>query len=254
MKSIIYHCAIVCAVAGLVFILDQGQAKAASVPAKGAERTETSNVTATKPVVVSNNKAQSREQAEPLPEETVYYDRKPRPFQVAKTSEGFEWTAENGLDPSVTKELSLNSEMEKALTDEGLFTYRRQLIYPPAGFADTARQVLGGDLEEVTLPGFDGETFKVLIDDTHTIDLDQVSGSFTGTIEGATESLVVAASDKDHWSIGIDVDGQHYQIQNRGHGEWILSDLDVAGLTHAAGACGAADARTTDSVGSPITN
>ena len=254
MKSLLPHAIIVCLVIGLSVAIDSylsgnDTAQTVSTTSEGSSKSKASAFSPTEPATARARPVK----AEPDPE-TIYWELEPQPFEPVKTNAGFSWTAEDGRQPEIIRKLSTNPEMASALEEENTFTSRRQLIYAPADFGEKAQKIYSGEATEITLPGFDGETFKVSIDHITPIDTLNVSGSFTGKIEGATESVVVAASDNDIWSIGIDIDGKHYQIQSRSQGEWIINDVDLHKANQHHGPCGISGDRTTDSVGSPTTD
>ena len=251
MKNILTHAAIVAVVAVSAVVVDRnlqpGQAHRSPDAGQGAG----AGVSRTIAEEGSAPTGRMRAVKAKGNSDADYFDLQSKPFAVTQTKAGFSWTEEDGLDPAVVRVLATNSEQEKALLEEQVFTKKRQLIYADAAFSENARKVFEGETEKITLPGFDGQTFEVTIDHTRAIDASSVSGSFTGRIKGALESQVIAAADNDYWSIGIDLDGKHYQIQTRQPGEWHINDIDINKAIAHHGPCGTTGERSPDSVGTP---
>ncbi len=165
-----------------------------------------------------------------------YWERVPKPFPVSESTERFEWTSVDGRSEEAIKSLANNSEMVDALIETNNWTKRRQLVYVNPDFTEKAGAVYRDELREIILPGFDGEEFKVSID-VSTDFGEWVTGSFTGTVEGFEDANVVAGSDLNYWSIGIDFKDRHYQIENREEGEWMVSEIDLAAMHAYHGEC-----------------
>ncbi len=177
---------------------------------------------------------------------TQHWERELKPFPVVKQSERFEWTAVDGRSPEAIQLLANNSDMVEALTHTNLWTKRRQLIYVNPEFANQAQAIYQNERTEIILPGFDGEEFLVKIDSATNFG-DPVTGSFTGTVDGFHDANVVAGSDLNYWSIGIDFEDRHYQIENREEGEWMISEIDLAAMNSHVEPCQVK--RTVDDVG-----
>ncbi len=185
-----------------------------------------------------------------------HWYRTPKPFKVTHATENYQWTAEDGRSPEVMKQLANNSQMYDELERTNSFVTDRSLIYVADGFGERVEGIFDGSLEEIVLPGPDGKEFKVKITQFVGDETDagaQITGAFTGTIDGQPDSIIRGASQEDYWSIGITTqEGKNYEIINREHGEWILSAIDQdARAEHDNFGCGSifSDIDT----GSPIT-
>ena len=175
------------------------------------------------------------ESADEMPE-VKFRELQPKPFAVVHSQGHFQWTAEDGLQNDVIEKLANNPHMVEALQEQNNYTKRRQLIYVDPAFGSEADAVYRGEKGELTLPGFDGEQFTIKVD--HTTEFGgYLNGSFTGAIKGQSGTDVVAGSEGNHWSIGIQLKDRHYQIANRSPNEWIISEVDMAAMNAHFGAC-----------------
>ncbi|MEM9237353.1 MAG: hypothetical protein AAGB14_11285, partial [Verrucomicrobiota bacterium] len=132
-----------------------------------------------------------------------YWTRTRKPFKAAVEKAGFSWTNEDGTRPEVMRTLANNEVMLRSLEVENASIIRRQLIYAPEDFGELAREIYLDREDRLSLPGFDGELFPVVVRKVVPHDTPEVSGGFIGQIDGIEDSSVVAASERDHWSIGI---------------------------------------------------
>lgn len=185
----------------------------------------------------------------------TWWERQPRPFPVTHTSSsGFQWTDTASKDEAVLKQLANNTEMLKSLKSENAWVKRRQLVYTPASFSTDAKKIYQNELDTIIIPAFNGMELTLEIDPeaVYPQNIETISGGFVAKIKGIAESNVIAASENDTWSIGVQIGDVHYQIETREPGEWLLTEVDFVEMNKHVGPCLTGAGHSDDTVGPPI--
>jgi hypothetical protein len=152
-----------------------------------------------------------------------------RPFAVAQESPMHQWTTEDGRDTNVIRQLAHNDVEYRRMVEENSRIQRRQLVYRK----DTAAAMLqrarlsGEPIEQLTLPGFDGQELLVEIDRTD-LESSWQSGTFAGRLEGRPNSMVTLAFKfgREAFTILSPDDGTYLQAHPREPGELIITSFD----------------------------
>ena len=152
-----------------------------------------------------------------------------RPFAVVKETARHQWTDENGRDTNVIRRLAHNDLEYQRLVEENPRIQRRQLVYRN----DTAAAVLqrarlsGEPVQQLTLPGFDGQEFQVTIERAD-LEPSKQSGTFTGQLAGKPGSMVTLAFKfgREAFTIVSPEDGTFLQGHPREPGELIITSFD----------------------------
>ncbi len=234
-----------------VFLDQKENQRTASVPAS-PEKTPNLLATTARP-----SSSTDRKQTAQLEngDNITWWKRKPRPFPVTHTSAtGFQWTNIAGKEEAILKELANNTEMLKALKEENVWVKRRQLVYTPASFSTDAKKIYQDELDTIVIPAFDGKELTLVVEPEaiYPQNIETVSGGFAAKIKGVDDSSVIAASENDTWSIGVQDGETHYQIETREPGEWLLTEIDLAEMHKHIGPCLTGAGNSDDAVGTPI--
>lgn len=117
-----------------------------------------------------------------------------RPFPVDRDGTVAQWTAADGKDTNVIRQLAHNDLEYDRMVDENQRIFRRQLVYlkETAASVFEKAKLTGGPVEQLTLPGIDGQELKFDIVKRQA----QVSsrqGMFSGHLAGNNDSLVTLA-------------------------------------------------------------
>ena len=151
------------------------------------------------------------------------------PFAVALTNGAYEWTAEDGKDPDVIRRLAHNERESQRMLRENDTIYRRQLVYDTAGFMRLAQQAVQSSqsLQQVTLPGLDGQEFQVAVTRT-----DFKNGGGQGQIYGQLpdrpDSMVTVAfiADREAFTVISPQDQIYLQAEAREPGEVVVKSIN----------------------------
>ena len=116
------------------------------------------------------------------------------PFAAVRESNAFGWTAEDGRDPGVIKQIAHNELEFDRLAGENSRIDRRQLVYHKDTVdAQIQRAKLAGQpLRELTLPGLDGQEVQFEITATDLSPSGQ-QGTFSGHVANQPASMVTFA-------------------------------------------------------------
>jgi hypothetical protein len=152
-----------------------------------------------------------------------------RPFPVAQESARFQWTAADGRDTNVIRQLAHNSLEYDRMVEENARILRRQLVY----LKETAAAVMeqsradGGPVRQLTLPGLDGRElpFEIRRSD---LEPSKLAGTFTGQLPGRPNSMVTLSFKfgREAFTIVSPDDGLYLQAWPRDPGQVILTSFD----------------------------
>jgi hypothetical protein len=156
----------------------------------GKKSTPTNNAAFTNSATVSSVPSAlelSRRQA-------LYASFQKKPFAVTQETGAFGWTAEDGKDPGVIKQLAHNELEFQRMVEENSRIFRRQLVYLKETAASVFEQakLTGKPVQQLTLPGVDGQElrFEIVKSDSKS---SSRQGMFSGHLVGNTDSLVTLA-------------------------------------------------------------
>lgn len=127
------------------------------------------------------------------------------------------------------QQIAHNEMEERRLWEENARIKRRQLVYRK----DTAAAVLqrarlnGEAVQQLTIPGFDGQELQVAIDRAD-LEPSWQAGTFTGRLAGQPNSLVTLAFKfgREAFTVISPDDGTYLQAHPREPGELILTSFD----------------------------
>jgi hypothetical protein len=118
----------------------------------------------------------------------------PGPFDVVRTNGPYKWTAGDGTDTNVIRQLAHNDLEYQRMVIENPTIYRRQLVYHTEPFMQQAEQAVqsGQSIQQITLPGLDGQ---LLTANVTRMDLKDggAQGQLYGQLPGDPNSIVTVA-------------------------------------------------------------
>ena len=161
------------------------------------------------------------------------------PFKEVKSAGGFSWTAEDGKDTNIIRELAHNELEYQRMVNENGTIYRRQLVYHPAGFTLQAQHAAqsGQGIQQLTLPGLDGQELAVAVTKTD-FESGGDKGLVYGTLAGDPDSMVTVAF-INGWE-SFTVVSRRIQVflhaEAREPGEMVVKQIDPN--TYGTGVCG----------------
>lgn len=122
----------------------------------------------------------------------VYRDFVVQPFPVFLETDHYQWTADDGMQPSALDALAHNDLERKRLKINNKTISRRQLIYQKNSFLKQATAET--PLSTMTLPGFDGSEFEINVTET-TLNQpeEEMEGIIKGHVNGYPNSTVTIA-------------------------------------------------------------
>lgn len=152
-----------------------------------------------------------------------------RPFAVTRTSERHEWTAEDGMDTNVIRQLAHNELEYARMVGENPRIKRRQLIYrkETAAAVMERSRATGESVSQLTLPALDGREVQFNISRADLEPSKQV-GTFTGQLPNRPNSMVTLAYKfgRESFTIVSPDDGLYLQAWPREPGEVMLTSFD----------------------------
>jgi hypothetical protein len=161
------------------------------------------------------------------------------PFQVVRESVGFQWTAEDGRNTNILRQLAHNELEFQRMADESSRIYHRQLVYhKETADAQVQRSRLTGEpIRQLALPGLDGQEFKVEITRTDLNPSGQ-QGTFAGHLVGRLDSFVTFAfkGGREAFTILSPADSLYLQADPREPGELLVKSIDPQ--NYIVGNCG----------------
>jgi len=152
-----------------------------------------------------------------------------RPFTVAKETATHQWTAENGRDTNVIRQLAHNDLEYQRMVAENDRIQRRQLVYRE----DTAAAILqrtrlsGEPVKQLTLPGLDGQELQFTVNRAD-LEPSWQAGTFTGQLANRPNSMVTLAFKfgRESFTVVSPDDGIYLQAWPREPGEVIITSFD----------------------------
>lgn len=162
-----------------------------------------------------------------------------RPLAVAQESRSHQWTAENGRDTNVIRQLAHNELEYQRMVGESARIERRQLVYrkdTAAAVVERAR-LTGQPVRQLTLPAFDGEELVFAIARADLNPSGQ-QGTFTGTLAGRPDAMVTLAfkGGREAFTVLSATDKLYLVGEPRQPGEVIVKQIDPE--TYVPGGCG----------------
>ncbi len=160
---------------------------------------------------------------------TTYPGFRLHPFAATKVSGPFQWTSEDGTDTNIIQQIAHNDHEYHRMVLENKTIYRRQLVYFNNSFASRAQNAVQAHqgIEQITLPGLDGQTFTV-----HVTKTDFRNGGSKGRIYGHLQddpdSMVTVAfvNDREAFTIISARDQVYLQAESREPGEVIVKSIN----------------------------
>lgn len=154
-----------------------------------------------------------------------------RPFAVTKTNGGFSWTAEDGKDTNIIRQLAHNELEYQRMVSENKTIFRRQLVYHSEGFTLLAQQAVqsGQSIQQIMVPGLDGKAWSVAVSKT-----DLESGGDRGLLYGKLpddpDSMVTVAFINDREAFTVVSRQNKFVLQGeaREPGEIVVKSIDPA--------------------------
>jgi hypothetical protein len=197
----------------------------------------TGTVARTAPAPVA--KAVVSNEASRRTETPTYASFQKRPFQVATASNGYEWTAEDGKNTNVIRQLAHNDLEYQRMLEENSRIIRRQLVYDK----DTAAALIerakltGEPIRRLTLPGLDGQEVEFEITKAD-LSPSGLQGTFAGHIAGRPDSMVTMAfkGGREAFTVMSPSDGLYLQGDPHEPGDLIVKSFDPD--TYVLGVCG----------------
>ena len=161
------------------------------------------------------------------------------PFAVARESDAFGWTAEDGRQPDVIRRLAHNELEFERMAEESGRIYRRQLVYA----RETADQLVqrskltGEPIQRLTLPGLDGQEVQFEITRADLNPSGQ-QGAFSGHLSGRLDSMVTFAfkGGREAFTILSPADNLYLVGEPRESGELIVKSINLT--NYVVGVCG----------------
>jgi hypothetical protein len=161
------------------------------------------------------------------------------PFPATASNRVYAWTAEDGKDTNVIRQLAHNELEYQRMVKENDTIYRRQLVYHPEGFTLLAQQAMqsGQGIQQLMLPGLDGQELPVTVTKTD-FESGGDRGLFYGKLPDRQDSIVTVAfiGGREAFTVVSPQDQIYLQGESREPGEIMVKKIDPK--TYAAGECG----------------
>lgn len=154
-------------------------------------------------------------------------------------TDAFGWTAEDGKNPGVIRQLAHNELEFERMAEESSRIYRRELVYhkETADMLVQRAKSSGQSVQQFALPGLDGQQvqFEVTRSD---LSLSGQQGTFSGHIAGRLDSMVTFAfkGGREAFTILSPSDGLCLVGEPREPGELIVKSINPE--TYVVGICG----------------
>jgi hypothetical protein len=162
-----------------------------------------------------------------------------RPFPVVSAKGPWQWTAEDGRELNVIRQLAHSDLEYQRMVEENARIQRRQLVYcTETTAARVERAKLSGEtLQRLTLPALDGREVEVEITRTE-LNPSGLQGMVAGRVAGRADSLVTLAfkGGREAFTVVSPTDGVFLQAEPREPGEVIVKSIDPD--VYASGYCG----------------
>ena len=151
------------------------------------------------------------------------------PFPASQTNGAYEWTAADGKDTNVIRQLAHNELEYQRMVAENPAIYRRQLVYHTDAFTLQAQQAVqaGQKIEQIILPGLDGQEFQVAVTKTD-FESGGDRGLFYGKLQDDPNSMVTAAfiNGREAFTVVSSQDQVYLQGESREPGEIVVKSID----------------------------
>jgi hypothetical protein len=162
-----------------------------------------------------------------------------RPFAVVSVAGAWQWTAEDGRDTNVIRQLAHSDLEYLRMVEENARIKRRQLIYrseTTAALVERAK-LARVPVERMTLPALDGREVDVEITRSELNPSGQ-QGMLAGRVSGRADSMVTLAfkGGREAFTVLSPADGLFLQAEPREPGEVIVKSIDPD--VYASGYCG----------------
>ena len=171
--------------------------------------------------------------------ESLFDSFQKHPFTVIRESGAFGWTAEDGKNPGVLKQLAHNEMEFERLAEENARIFRRQLVYhkATADIQIERAKLTGEPIRQLTLPGLDGREIQFEIT-KRDLNSSGQQGTFSGYVAGRLDSMVTFAfkGGREAFTILSPSDGLYLVGEPREPGELIVKSINPA--TYVVGVCG----------------
>lgn len=181
---------------------------------------------------------------------TNYPDFKERPLPVAYESPDFQWTSADGKDTNVIRQLAHNPLEYDRMVEENPRLFRRELVYLKVTAAALFEQakLTGKPVEELTLPGLDGQELPFIIVHREGNNSSRW-GMFSGHLAGDADSMVTMAFQDGREAFTVIAPRENIYLvgEPREDGQAIVKAIDPN--SYGLGPEDVADAIKTDSTG-----
>jgi len=171
--------------------------------------------------------------------ESLFASFQKHPFAVTRENGAFGWTAEDGKNPGVVKQLAHNELEFERMAEENARIFRRQLVYhKETADAQIERAKLTGEpIRQLALPGLDGQEVQFEITKSDLNSSGQ-QGAFSGHVAGRLDSMVTFAfkGGREAFTILSPSDGLYLVGEPREPGELIVKSINPE--IYWAGVCG----------------
>jgi hypothetical protein len=161
------------------------------------------------------------------------------PFASQRESEAFGWTAEDGKNPGVIRQLAHNELEFERMAEESARIFRRQLVYhKDTADAQIERAKLTGEpIRQFALPGLDGQEVQFEITKADLSPSGQ-QGAFAGHVAGRLDSMVTFAfkGGREAFTVLSPSDGIYLVGEPREPGELIVKSINPT--NYVVGVCG----------------
>jgi len=161
------------------------------------------------------------------------------PFTATHEADAFAWTAEDGKNPDVIKQLAHNELEFERMADESARILRRQLVYhkDTVGAQIERAKLTGQPFRQITLPGLDGQEVQFEITQSDLNPSGQ-SGALAGHVPGKLDSMVTLAfkGGREAFTVLSPSDGLYLVGEPREPGELIVKSINPN--TYVPGVCG----------------
>lgn len=151
------------------------------------------------------------------------------PFKVARSSSAYGWTAEDGTDTNIIRELAHNELEYKRMVIENDKIYARQLVYHTEPFVAQAQQAVqsGRSLQQITLPGLDGQELQAVVTRTDLRDGGS-QGQIYAQLPGDPNSMVTVAfvDGREAFTVISPQDQLYLQAEAREPGEIVVKRIN----------------------------
>jgi len=158
-----------------------------------------------------------------------YPDFQQRPFPVAFESPAAQWTLADGRDTNIIRQLAHNPLEYDRMVEENSRIFRRQLVYLKATAASVFEQarLTGGAVQQLTLPGMDGQELKFEIVKSDNKGSSR-QGMFSGHLAGNNDSLVTLAFQDGREAFTVLSPKENIFVvgEPREDGQVIIKDID----------------------------